>query len=285
MNRQKQIWLVMLYAMNEMDGGGGRRKDVLAHINSRGYWKKNDSNDAIRASRNEPVWRNNFSFEREHLADAGYMQPGGNGVWKITDSGRQHLSELIGEAVRQPDGAGAGYTDAFSQTLRDEQDLTDDLLQDEILMEQLAAEDIPKPEAPPELSSAPRPPRTAVARRNGHAYRHDPAVSDAALTRAGNRCQIDPAHTSFLRRDGQRVYMEPHHLIPLSKTRRFNVDLDREQNIICLCCTCHKQIHYGRREDVRAMLEKLFLPRRQDICAILGQDISLEELFALYENP
>lgn len=106
----------MLYTMNEMAGGGGQRKDVLAHINSHGYWKKNDSNDVIRpsrADRHEYVWRNDFSYERRHLVDAGYMQPGGKGVWKITDSGRRHLPALISQAKEQAADTDAGYTVSF----------------------------------------------------------------------------------------------------------------------------------------------------------------------------
>ncbi len=125
----------------------------------------------------------------------------------------------------------------------------------------------------------------APAARSGgcHAYPRDPAVSLAARKRAQYLCQIDPAHKSFLRRDGQAMYVETHHLIPMSTTDYYHVNLDREQNIVCLCSTCHNQIHYGRKEDVKPMLEKLFLSRQQSICAILGQDISLDELFRIYK--
>lgn len=286
MNRKEQTWLVMLYAMNEM-GGGGQRRDVLAHINDHGYWKRNDANDAIRASRadrREPVWRNEFSYERVHLVDGGYMQPGGNGIWRITDSGRQRLAALTDMAKRQSAGADVGYTAAFFQKLLAGQELTDDFEQDQLLIDRLSAEDAAEqgPSAPP--TGAPLPVSPAEARDRGQlVYPRNPAVSRAALKRARYRCEIDPTHRSFLRRDGQTVYMEPHHLIPMSLTRYFGVSLDREQNICCLCSTCHNQIHYGSKADVRAMLETLFLPRRQDICAMLGRELSLEELYRIYD--
>lgn len=76
--------------------------------------------------------------------------------------------------------------------------------------------------------------------------------------------------------------MEPHHLIPLSQTDAFEVSLDREQNIVSLCSNCHNQIHYGRKEDVRALLSQLFQARKEPLAAILGQAITLEDLFRIY---
>ena len=99
---------------------------------------------------------------------------------------------------------------------------------------------------------------------------------------AKNLCEIDAKHTSFLRKNKKSMYMEPHHLIPLSMTRYFNVNLDREKNIFSLCSNYHNQIHYGTKEDVRRLISKLFYSRQDKICAILGRTIELEELLRLY---
>lgn len=79
------------------------------------------------------------------------------------------------------------------------------------------------------------------------------------------------------------MYMEPHHLIPMSMTDYFGVSLDREQNIFSLCSNCHNQIHYGTREDVQRLISKLFLSREQGICSILGRRITLEEIYQIYK--
>lgn len=59
MNQQEQKWLVLLYSLIEMDGGS-QRKNVLQHIQEKGYWYKNDQNDAPLLTRNEKAWRNDF---------------------------------------------------------------------------------------------------------------------------------------------------------------------------------------------------------------------------------
>ena len=44
MTQSEQMKMVLLYAMNEI-GGGGKRRLVLQHINDNSYWHKNDTND------------------------------------------------------------------------------------------------------------------------------------------------------------------------------------------------------------------------------------------------
>ena len=103
-----------------------------------------------------------------------------------------------------------------------------------------------------------------------------------ALGRANHLCEVDSSHISFLRRNGHVLYMEPHHLIPVSFTDYFGVNLDREQNIFSLCSNCHNQIHYGRKEDIRNLIAKLFFSRAQEICSILGREISIEDMYRIY---
>ena len=61
MNLQEQKWLVLLYTLTELSGGG-QRKEVLQYIQDNNFWYKNDENDIIRETRNEKAWRNDFSF-------------------------------------------------------------------------------------------------------------------------------------------------------------------------------------------------------------------------------
>ncbi|MCI8464389.1 MAG: hypothetical protein HFI63_00785 [Lachnospiraceae bacterium] len=134
------------------------------------------------------------------------------------------------------------------------------------------------------LSDKPMP-KGSVSNRSGNrnTYLRDPLVAQRALTRAGHRCEIDTTHTSFLRKHSSHLYMEPHHLIPMSMTDYFGVSLDREQNIFSLCSNCHNQIHYGTKEDVRRLISRLFLSREQEICSILGRNVTLEEIYQIYQ--
>jgi 5-methylcytosine-specific restriction protein A len=63
------------------------------------------------------------------------------------------------------------------------------------------------------------------------------------LNKAGYRCEVDGEHPTF---EGVTLYPELSlNLIALYLSRRddFNTSLDVEENIISLCCNCHKQIH------------------------------------------
>ncbi len=279
MNKNDQKWLVILYTLKEM-GGGGVRSNVLKHINECGYWHKNDQNDNVRRTRNEKAWRNDFSFERQHLVSRGYMEEARRGIWKITPRGEERLQELCRQALMEQQGANTFYTEAFLQKLiggREDGERSED----ERLIDSLSHAETPREESLA-LSEGPRPKGSPAQRSGGRIYPRDPRVSQRALDRAGNLCEMDPEHQSFVRRNGSCLYMEPHHLIPMSMTDIFGVSLDREQNIFCLCSNCHNQIHYGTKSDVRAMLAKLFYARQREICSILGREIDIELLYRIY---
>lgn len=281
MNKNQQKWLVLLYTLSEM-GGGGPRNAVLQYINDCGYWYKNDANDILRDTRNEKAWRNDFSFERQHLVEQGCMKSGGNGRWEITEKGREYLSHLKELAVQQEAGIVLRYTPAFFQALISSQSMIESM-EDELLITQLAQKAHRTERRISPLNNGPQE-RGAVSNRssNGNIYLRKPAVARYALERAGNLCEINPEHSSFFRRDGVTLYMEPHHLIPMSLTDFFGVNLDREQNIFSLCSHCHNQIHYGTKEDVRRLVSRLFLSRKNEVCSILGREISLEDLYQIY---
>ena len=69
-------------------------------------------------------------------------------------------------------------------------------------------------------------------------------------------------HKSFIQANGLR-YFETHHFIQQNVCR--NTD-DRdlidavydEKNLIYLCPMCHRRIHYGRKEDIRNMIDKIY---------------------------
>ena len=281
MTQQEQMKLVLLYTLSELDGGG-QRSYVLDYINSSNYWYKNDQRDIIRASRNESVWRNNFSFERQHLVEHGYMRKNGNGKWLITDDGKAHLEYLIEKTKKLKSSAPVFFTPLFFQKLFAIQSF-DEAAEDQQLVEQISQIGSEIIDTRTEILNTPQP-EGAISHRSGNqiVYLRDATVAKRALSRSGHLCEIDRTHRSFLRRYGNILYMEPHHLIPMSLTDYFGVNLDREQNIFSLCSNCHNQIHYGTREDVRRLVSKLFLLRECEICSILGKSITLDELFQIY---
>jgi len=120
----------------------------------------------------------------------------------------------------------------------------------------------------------------------GTQIRKRPWVSKNALRAAGFLCEFNQDHKTFLTDKGQQ-FMEGHHLIRCTVelhnkfSERFNKSIDTESNIVSLCPTCHRRIHYGNKEERTAMIENLFDKRRKGLHDT-GIHISLEELKYIY---
>jgi 5-methylcytosine-specific restriction protein A len=73
--------------------------------------------------------------------------------------------------------------------------------------------------------------------------------------------------------------MEAHHLIPLSTQDYFEYSLDVDANIVCLCPTCHRKLHYGNsiKDDLKRLYDLRIKRLKQS-----GIDISFGELLKLY---
>lgn len=112
------------------------------------------------------------------------------------------------------------------------------------------------------------------------------SVSKKALRVAKYKCVFDETHNTFVTNKGI-PYMEGHHLIPctISNTEyywsKFNRNIDCVENIVSLCPTCHRRIHFGSKEEkvliIRALYKKQISKLRN-----VGIDITEEELLALY---
>lgn len=75
--------------------------------------------------------------------------------------------------------------------------------------------------------------------------------------------------------------MEEHHLIPLKQWDNFLFSLDVEANIVVLCPHCHRLLHYGDKEEIKPILEQLFI-QRKNLLASKGIHLTLEQLYAFY---
>lgn len=116
--------------------------------------------------------------------------------------------------------------------------------------------------------------------RNGQKiYTRDRQTAINALAHANYVCEIEPAHPTFLRKNTDKTYTEPHHLVPLSHLERFDVSLDVEENIVSLCSNCHNQMHYGK--DAKSLIVKLYGDRKEHLKKV-GIDITLDELLKMY---
>lgn len=110
-------------------------------------------------------------------------------------------------------------------------------------------------------------------------YKRDAKVAENALAHAHYRCECNPNHKTFIRKNSDKPYTESHHLIPMQYSNQFDYSLDTEVNIVSLCSNCHNLIHYGKDAD---KLIKLLYKSRSKYLEMAGIGISEENLLRLY---
>lgn len=123
---------------------------------------------------------------------------------------------------------------------------------------------------------------------SGRLVKKNALVSRKAVSASGYKCTFDPAHHTFQTTKGVQ-YVEGHHLIPCTPTnsekywKRFGKNIDCSANIVALCPTCHRRIHFASPEEREGIIRKLYEVQSGKLEAI-GLKISLEELKGLYDN-
>jgi len=111
-------------------------------------------------------------------------------------------------------------------------------------------------------------------------------ITKSVLANSKYRCVADNSHITFNTAKGDQ-YMEGHHLIPCTysnaqyfwKTKGRNIDC--AENIVCLCPTCHRKIHFGSSDEKRVLI-KLLYEKQITKLSDANIAISLDELYALY---
>lgn len=122
---------------------------------------------------------------------------------------------------------------------------------------------------------------------NGIVVNKKANVSKAALNIVRFQCAYDSSHTTFQTAQ-KKPYMEGHHLIPCTysnaksfwENQRRNIDC--VENIVCLCPTCHRRIHFGSDSEKVEVIEKLF-DKQSKALEAAGIKVTLDELKRLYK--
>lgn len=110
-------------------------------------------------------------------------------------------------------------------------------------------------------------------------YKRNPYKAKKSIILSEFKCNIDNNHITFDSRNN-KPYMEAHHLIPMASQDKFDVSLDVDANIVCLCPNCHRKLHYGKER--RWTLLKLYNDRKE-LLKQSGIDISFDNLMKYYE--
>ena len=109
----------------------------------------------------------------------------------------------------------------------------------------------------------------------------NPSLGKEAISNNHYHCAVNEGHTTFIKKNGA-PYMEVHHLIPLEWQSHFKYKLDTRANLVPLCPLCHKLLHYGRIEDKKPILTRLY-EERKELLKKSGLIITLGELIRFYE--
>lgn len=121
---------------------------------------------------------------------------------------------------------------------------------------------------------------------DGIAVKKNVAYAKQAIIDSDFHCVANSNHQTFMTKKGV-PYMEGHHLIPCTVTNaklywnRFGKNIDCVENIVSLCPTCHRKIHFGSEEEKKAIIRNLY-KKQEDKLKYAGLNIIEHELIELY---
>lgn len=118
-------------------------------------------------------------------------------------------------------------------------------------------------------------PRNDLIIHRTETYKRSSIIKNQVIESVGYICELNSLHQTFISDSTHHPYMEGHHIIPMKMQKQFDNSLDVYANIICLCPICHRQLHFGLREDKIALLNKIYSARYERLhnCGlIINQD-------------
>lgn len=115
--------------------------------------------------------------------------------------------------------------------------------------------------------------------------KRDARLGKAKIITSNYLCDYDNAHLTFIAKSTNKNYVEAHHLIPMQYQKIYweqaNKNIDCIQNIVSLCPTCHRMLHYGIMTEKEEMLKDLYAKMRSILHSI-GINITEDDLIGLY---
>lgn len=106
-------------------------------------------------------------------------------------------------------------------------------------------------------------------------------IRETVFKKNNYNCFFDKTHKTFLRFDGTQ-FMEGHHIIPMKAQKDFkNVNIDREENILCICPNCHRKIHQSIDTEKKEILKKVYEYKKKELFKA-NLKISFHDLFNKY---
>ena len=112
------------------------------------------------------------------------------------------------------------------------------------------------------------------------AWKRNQIIVDQTIVGAHYCCENNSQHTTFTSKLTGHPYMEGHHLIPIKYQSEFKNGIDVYSNVVCLCPTCHRLLHFGVIHEKSYVAERFYV-ERCDRLANCGIDISKQDFLKL----
>ena len=112
-------------------------------------------------------------------------------------------------------------------------------------------------------------------------WQKDPAIARGVLRASNYQCALDSTHKTFVSQSSSENYMEAHHLVPMSQQNCFEMSLDVPGNIVSLCPTCHRLLHFGKLNAKLPGLRQLYATRCEEL-RMSGIDLSEKAFVKFY---
>ncbi len=115
---------------------------------------------------------------------------------------------------------------------------------------------------------------------NNEKWQRSSIIKMQTIEAVDYECEIETSHTTFTAKSTGKQYMEGHHAIPINLQERFEKSLDVYANVVCVCPTCHRLLHYGIESEKQIVLNKIYYERAERL-ASSGIKVSHDEFMAI----
>jgi predicted HNH restriction endonuclease len=218
LNKELQNRFLILSAISSL-GGSASKKDTLDYLENNDLINLTESDLAILKTRNEPKWRNELAFVRQHLVKENLLSNEIKAMWTLTEHGEDYLSNLYAQITHTNT-----YQRFTSKTVLENRNVVNEKLlsqNDSLnLIDDLKIEN--------ETIEA----KVKLVKR----YKK---IVVQIKQKYNSKCQIASCGFTFKKANGD-YYSEAHHLMPLSEQGS-----QSEDNVVILCPNHHRMFHYA----------------------------------------
>lgn len=217
MNKELQNRFLILNAVSAL-GGVSSKKDTLDYLEENNLIILTTSDREILKTRNEPKWRNELAFVRQHLVEEGLLSNEVKSTWSITNEGENYLATLY-KQINESE---------VYERLNPKIILSNFSLNCEIILSQNESIDLI---TDLKIENETKEVKIKLIKR----YKN---IVTKIKNKYDSKCQLESCGFTFTKENGEN-YSEAHHLLPLSENGSQN-----ESNVVVLCPNHHRMFHF-----------------------------------------